>query len=56
MAPYLLLALGAAVLGFFLCELHPSRRNDLVFIALLSIAMFVLSILRGATVDRKSVV
>lgn len=50
MAPYLILALAAALLGFFLCELHPSRRNDLVFIALLSIAMFVLSILRGATV------
>lgn len=50
MAPYLLLALGAAVLGFLLCELHPSRRNDIIFIAVLSIAMFVISILRAPSV------
>ena len=31
MAPYLILALAAALLGFFLCELHPSRRNDIIF-------------------------
>ena len=50
MAPYLILALAAAVLGFFLCELHPSRRNDLILIVLLSIAMFAMSILRAASV------
>ncbi len=50
MAPYLLLALGAAVLGFLLCELHPSRRNDIILIAALSVVMFFLSVLRGTSV------
>lgn len=50
MAPYLLLALGAAVLGFLLCELHPSRRNDIILTAALSVVMFFLSVLRGTSV------
>lgn len=50
MAPYLILAVAAAVLGFFLCELHPSRRNDLIFLVVMSVAMFFLSILRATAV------
>lgn len=50
MAPYLILALLAAVLGFFLCELHPSRRSDVILIAVLSVAMFFFSILRDTSV------
>lgn len=50
MAPYLILALLAAVLGFFLCELHPSRRNDLILIILLTLVMFFFSILRDTSV------
>jgi len=50
MAPYLILAAAAALLGFFLCELHPSRRNDIILIAVLSVAMFFMSILRATTV------
>lgn len=50
MAPYLILALATAALGFFLCELHPSRRNDLIFLVITGIAMFALSVPRAATV------
>lgn len=50
MAPYLLLALAAALLGFFLCELHPSRRNDLIFIIVMSVVMFFFSIFRDTSV------
>ena len=50
MAPYLILAAAAALLGFLLCELHPSRRNDIILLAVLSAAMFALSVLRGVSV------
>lgn len=50
MAPYLLLAAAAALLGFFLCELHPSRRNDIILIAVLSVVMFLMSIFRATSV------
>lgn len=50
MAPYLILAAAAALLGFFLCELHPSRRNDLIYIVVLSAAMFFMSIFRDVSV------
>ena len=50
MAPYLILALAAALLGFFLCELHPSRRNDIIFLTVMSVAMFFFSILRATSV------
>lgn len=50
MAPYLILAAGTALLGFFLCELHPSRRNDLIFTVILSVVMFFFSILRDVSV------
>lgn len=50
MAPYLLLALTAALLGFFLCELRPSRRKDLILIIILSVVMFFFSILRETSV------
>lgn len=50
MAPYLILAAAAALLGFFLCELHPSRRNDIILIAVLSAAMFFMSIFRAISV------
>ena len=50
MAPYLILALATAALGFFLCELHPSRRNDLIFLIITGIAMFALSVPRAITV------
>lgn len=50
MTPYLLLALAAALLGFFLCELHPSRRNDIILLTVMSVAMFFVSIFRGLSV------
>lgn len=50
MAPYFVLALIAAMLGFFLCELHPSRRNDFILIMILSIIMFIMSVLRDSSV------
>lgn len=50
MAPYLLLAAAAAVLGFLLCELHPSRRNDLIYLIIMSVVMFAMSVPRATTV------
>ena len=49
MAPYLILAAAAALLGFLLCELHPSRRNDIILLAVLSAAVFALSVPRGVS-------
>ena len=50
MAPYLILAAAAALLGFLLCELHPSRRNDIIFLTVMSVVMFFFSILRATSV------
>lgn len=50
MAIYLALAAAAALLGFLLCELHPSRRNDIILLVVLSGAMFAVSVLRGISV------
>ena len=50
MAPYLILAVGTALLGFFLCELRPSRKSDLIFTAAVSVVMFFMSIFRDIAV------
>lgn len=47
---YNLLLLLIIILGFFLCEWKNSRRNDLIFLLLVSAAMIVISSLRAHTV------
>ncbi len=39
-----------AALGFFLCERHPSRRNDLIFLCVASAVMVAFSTVRGLSV------
>ena len=50
MTPYFLLAGAAALLGFFLCQRHPSRPGDLVLLALLSAVMLGMSMFRAVSV------
>lgn len=50
MGPYLIMAVAVALFGFLLCELHPSRRNDLIFVVTVSVVMFFFSIFRDVSV------
>lgn len=50
MTPYLILAAAVAVFGFFLCEKHPGRRSDLIFLTVTSAALIVMAAIRNNTV------
>ena len=50
MAPYLILFTAVVIFGFLLCEWRPSRRNDIIFLSVVSVAMVVFSVLRADTV------
>ena len=50
MGPYLILALATGMLGYFLCERHPSKRNDIVFLSIISVVLIAMSAVRGSTV------
>lgn len=50
MTPYLILCAAVMVLGFFLCERHPGRKQDIVFLAVCSVALIWMSTVRASTV------
>ncbi|WP_312644058.1 EpsG family protein [Hydrogenoanaerobacterium sp.] len=50
MAPYLVLAAAVAVFGYLICERHPSKRNDLIFLSVVSIVLIAMSTIRASSV------
>ena len=50
MLPYYLLLLLVAVLGFVLCERRGSRRNDLIYLCVVTAVMILMASLRADTV------
>ncbi|MEG2124701.1 MAG: EpsG family protein [Hydrogenoanaerobacterium sp.] len=50
MTPYLLLAACVAAFGILLCERHPCRRNDAIFLTLTSVVLIVMSTIRASAV------
>ena len=50
MLPYFILAGGTALLGYFLCEKHPSKRSNIIFLGLVSIALIIMSTIRSEQV------
>ncbi|MEG1428798.1 MAG: EpsG family protein, partial [Hydrogenoanaerobacterium sp.] len=50
MTPYLILATCVAAFGILLCERHPCRRNDAIFLTLTSVVLIVMSTIRASAV------
>jgi len=50
MAPYVILALAAGVGGYLFCERKPSRKRELLFLAVMTAAMVIMALIRNTTV------
>ena len=50
MTPYIILLAAAMLLGFFLCELRPGRKQDIIFLLVTSVALIWMSTVRASTV------